>query len=210
VDFVHYPSVGIDPAANNTPTGFTSTYVGILTYKGITKATEPANNAKVTGAKVGVGGVFYSQIHAMSHMSEMFFNKVLNSWGPNAPYEGERSAEPYIMGRGYASAGEAVYWGKLAAFGDEYATRHGAIIMGAPSSVSNIAFKVLNYNANINNQAFPHYAYTELRYNGSNWGDDGKVTIVDNQSTKTDLNGNSVMVGTAKLKEPIGWIKNKV
>jgi len=69
---------------------------------------------------------------------------------------------------------------------------------------------VVSYLANINQQAVPHYAYTELKHNGTNWGDDGKVAIVDNQSTKTDLNGNTVLVGTAKLKEPIGWIKNKV
>ncbi|MBW0298486.1 hypothetical protein B4P00_20070 [Shewanella xiamenensis] len=86
---------------------------------------------------------------------------------------------------------------------------HQTLTLGTPANNSP-AFKVVSYLANINQQAVPHFAYTELKHNGTNWVDDGKVTIVDNQSTKTDLNGNSVLVGTAKLREPIGWIKNKV
>ncbi|MCU8044347.1 MULTISPECIES: hypothetical protein [unclassified Shewanella] len=86
---------------------------------------------------------------------------------------------------------------------------HSASTLGAPANNSP-AFKAVSYPANINRQAVLHYAYTELKHNGTNWGDDGKVTIVDNQSTKTDLNGNTVLVGTAKLKEPIGWIKNNI
>ena len=92
---------------------------------------------------------------------------------------------------------------------DGYTVEHQAISLGIPVN-SSPAFKALNYNVNLNQQANIQYAYTELKHNGTNWGDDGKVTIVDNQSTKTDLDGNTVLVGTAKLKEPIGWIKNKV
>lgn len=88
--------------------------------------------------------------------------------------------------------------------------KHAALDIVLIPSNNSPAFKTINYNVNINQQANIQYAYTELRNNGTNWGDDGKVTIVDNQSTKTDLNSNTVLVGTAKLKEPIGWIKNKV
>lgn len=88
--------------------------------------------------------------------------------------------------------------------------KHSALDMVAVPNNNSPAFKALNYNVNINQQANIQYAYTQLRHNGTNWGDDGKIYIVDNQSTKTDLNGNTVLVGTAKLKEPIGWIKNKV
>lgn len=86
---------------------------------------------------------------------------------------------------------------------------HHAISKPAPTNGSS-GGKALGYNVKINQQANIQYAYTQLRHNGTNWGDDGKVIIVDNQSTKTDLNGNTVLVGTAKLKEPIGWIKIKV
>ncbi|MFG0454486.1 hypothetical protein [Shewanella mangrovisoli] len=99
--------------------------------------------------------------------------------------------------------------GKLTSATNFDGVTHQALTLGSPVNNSP-AFKAVSYLANINQQAVPHFAYTELKHNGTNWGDDGKVTIVDNQATKTDLNGNTVLVGTAKLKEPIGWIKNKV
>lgn len=201
--------LSIDPAANAVAAGSIG-LVWIADYKALAKATKPVENAKVLGGRIGVGSVFYSQIHSMSHISETFFGKVLNSWGPNPPYEGERVAEPYFVGRGYASAGKDVYWGKLAPFDDEYSTRHGAIIMGAPTSQANPAFKMLNYNVSKNQQATINYAYTELKFNGVSWGDDGKVAVFDNQSTKQDANGNTVLVGTARLREPLGWIYNNV
>lgn len=99
--------------------------------------------------------------------------------------------------------------GKLTSAASFDGVTHSPLTLGSPANNSP-AFKVVSYLANINQQAVPHFSYTELKHNGTNWGDDGKVTIVDNLSTKTDLNGNTVLVGTAKLKEPIGWIKNKV
>lgn len=99
--------------------------------------------------------------------------------------------------------------GKLTSASNFDGVSHSPLTLGAPANNSP-AFKVVGYLANINQQAVPHFAYTELKHNGTSFGDDGKQTIVDNQSTKTDLNGNTVLVGTAKLKEPIGWIKDKV
>ncbi|WP_186436477.1 hypothetical protein, partial [Pseudoalteromonas neustonica] len=71
-----------------------------------------------------------------------------------------------------------------------------------------VGFKALNYNVVENQQAFINYAYTELTHNGTDWGDDGKIHIVDNQTTMLDENGNTVLVGTAQIVEPLGWIKN--
>ncbi|CAI86630.1 hypothetical protein [Pseudoalteromonas translucida] len=71
-----------------------------------------------------------------------------------------------------------------------------------------IAVKALNYNVVENQQGFINYAYTELKHNGTDWGDDGKIHIVDNQSTMLDTNGQTVKVGTARIVEPLGWIKN--
>jgi hypothetical protein len=73
---------------------------------------------------------------------------------------------------------------------------------------SGAAAKVLNYNVVENQQGFINYAYTELKHDGTDWGDDGKINIVDNQSTRTDDNGNTVLYGTARIVEPLGWIKN--
>ncbi len=42
--------------------------------------------------------------------------------------------------------------------------------------------------------------YKELKHNGTSWGDDNKFNIVNNQSTVTDLNGKSCIVGQKKLE----------
>lgn len=86
---------------------------------------------------------------------------------------------------------------------------HVPISLIAPSN-SSPAIKYVDFGVRVGKQIFNQFAYTELKHNGTNWGDDGKVTIVDNQAAKMDLNGNTVLVGTAKIKEPIGWLKQKV
>ena len=70
--------------------------------------------------------------------------------------------------------------------------------------------KALNCATVVNNQAFINYIYTELVKGGvtEDWGDDGVLKIVNNQSTMLDTNGNTVKVGIARIVEPLGWIKN--
>ncbi|TVL22733.1 hypothetical protein AYI92_03025 [Shewanella xiamenensis] len=99
--------------------------------------------------------------------------------------------------------------GKLTSASNFDGVVHQALTLGAPANNSP-AFKAVSYLVNINQQAYIQYAYTELKHNGTNWGDDGKQTIVDNQSTKPNDNGVTVVVGTARLREQIGWIKKKV
>lgn len=60
----------------------------------------------------------------------------------------------------------------------------------------------------INQLAYLSMRYVELKHNGTDWGDDGKIHIADNQTTMLDENGNTVLVGTARCVEPLGWIKN--
>ncbi|WP_149983330.1 hypothetical protein [Pseudoalteromonas rhizosphaerae] len=94
--------------------------------------------------------------------------------------------------------------GKLSASKE---TKHVAIPLAAPTNDSP-AFKALNYNVVENQQGYVQYAATELKHNGVDWGDDGKIHIVDGQSTMFDENGNTVLVVTARCVEPLGWIKN--
>ncbi|MEL4373026.1 hypothetical protein [Shewanella xiamenensis] len=169
-------------------------------YQAFAKQTENAVNAAVYGGAVGVGSVAAVRVYDIkegSLLQESLIGKVNTdntAWltSVNLISLGLSSKNTFISYTGYYSRHPVSMFDDL-----------------APSNDSP-AVKALNYNVNLNQQAFIQYAYTELKHNGTNWGDDGKVTIVDNQSTKTDLNGNTVLVGTAKLKEPIGWIKNKV
>ena len=86
-------------------------------------------------------------------------------------------------------------------------TKHAAIPLVDPTNNSS-AFKALSYDTVENQQGFINYAYTELTHNGTDWGDDAKIHIADNQTTMLDENGNTNLVGTARCVEPLGWIKN--
>lgn len=194
-----------DNTVSTTPPN--SSRVTIFQYQANSKKTINANNEKIIGLYSGIGNLYVTSFYPLSFLSESFFGKVMTSVGGNSPYEQYLTVTPYIMGRGYSAS--KLLWGKLAYFGDDYAAKHQPISIGAPTG-GNTGIKVLRYNVAYNKQAYLNFSATEIKHNGTNWGDDGKVTIVDNQSTKTDLNGNTVLVGTAKLKEPIGWIKNKV
>ena len=44
--------------------------------------------------------------------------------------------------------------------------------------------------------------YKELHWNGTSWGDDNRFNIVDNQSTVTDTNGETVIVGQKRVALP--------
>ncbi|OUS52993.1 hypothetical protein BM607_003410 [Shewanella sp. SACH] len=185
----------------SSPTVFPANRVQLLPYQAFAKQTENAVNGVVYGGEKGIGSVWeYSGFYP-------------HTWG-NALLES-------LLGKVGVSADSNLFIGNLALIysmlrltGEQDASSvrlpiHNSINLSAPTNSSS-GVKAINYNVNLNQQAFIQYAYTELKHNGTNWGDDGKVTIVDNQTTKTDLNGNTVLVGTAKLKEPIGWIKNKV
>lgn len=184
----------IDAASSSTPAG-ASNLVWIGQYQAFATQTEIAPNAAIYG--LVPYNVFASSDYRPENgalLGESLIGKVLkNNSGVTVNNKSLLSCA--IDGTG-----------KLTSATNFDGVTHPALTLGAPANNSS-AFKAVSYLANINQQAVPHYAYTELKHNGTNWGDDGKVTIVDNQSTKTDLNGNTVLVGTAKLKEPIGWIK---
>lgn len=86
-----------------------------------------------------------------------------------------------------------------------YGPAHDPIVIDGSTSLSGV--KALNYNVVEKQQGFIQYAYTEIIFDGD-WGDDGKIYIADNQSTRIDDNGNTALHGTARIVEPLGWIKN--
>lgn len=175
-----------------------SNLVIIRDYPAFSKQTEGANNAALAG--IVPYNVFASSDYRPENgslLGESLIGKVQKN-NAGVSVNNKSLSSSAIDGTG-----------KLTSATNFDGVTHQALTLGSPANNSP-AFKAVSYLANINQQAVPYFAYTELKHNGTNWGDDGKVTIVDNQSTKTDLNGNTVLVGTARLKEPIGWIKNKV
>lgn len=176
-------------------------FIVLNTYQAFAKQTENAMNAEVYGGAKGVGEVAFVRIHEPSMgglLQEATIGKINTD-------NTARITSSKVFSLCISGETEAIE--KHPAYAPKHFEQMFALV--SPNNNSS-SVKLLSYNVNLNQQAFIQYAYTELKHNGTNWGDDDKVTIVDNQSSKTDLNGNTVLIGTAKLKEPIGWIKNNV
>ncbi|MGW7678574.1 hypothetical protein [Shewanella sp. S23-S33] len=187
--------------SNTITTTYSTNEVRICQYQAFSKQTEVAVNSVVYGGNLGIGEVSANSNYRMEN-GALLFESLIGKIPVNSLY-----LPPNRFGGNFAITSK--FLTNLGKLDGTYLPEHFALSLGTPNN-SSPAIKALNYNVNLNQQAFIQYAYTELMHNGTNWGDDGKMTIIDNQSTKTDLNGNTVLVGTAKLKEPIGWIKNKV
>lgn len=181
-----------------------SNTVLVTYYQAFAKQTEFADNAPVYGGVVGVGKVRASSYNGTIGgclLGESLTGNINKS--ANFSTVGPDSYIHEIQGLAMN-----VQAGKLIGVNNINSV-HSALSIAAPQNNSP-AYKALDYNVNINQQGFKQYAATELKHDSTDWGDDSKVTIVNGESTKTDLNGNTVKVVTHKMKEPIGWIKNKV
>lgn len=189
--------------AKNSFTGsFSSSAIYLITYTCASKTTESAKNTFVHNEKSGLGYIFASsraRDETGRTLGYSLTGKILTS--ENASGNGKDqeliSLSKVQFGDGFEML---IGLGSLL-------TEHPPLGIIAPLNNSP-GFKALNYNVVENQQAFINYAYTELKHNGTDWGDDGKVHIADNQTTMLDENGNTVLVGTARCVEPLGWIKN--
>lgn len=184
-------------ALNGTTGSYATTEIRICQYQAFAKQTEPTVNSVVYGGARGAGSVdTMSQFNVTR--SVLLGESLLGLIGKNQgnPYGGNSTLLSRVLFDSKFVSGA-------------YAPTHEKIILGEPTNNSK-AFKTLNYNTETNQQAGINYAATELKHDGTDWGDDSQIHIVDNENTLTDLNGNTVKVVTHKLKEPIGWIKNTI
>ena len=175
-------------------------FVTAINYKVKAKITKDFNNSDVFGASSGLGKVYFT-----SRASDLegrglgysLTSKILkDAFGENTS-----QTVPILTCRLSPSSNKLI---------NDYISHTPLFEYGRSPLNNSTAFKTLNYNVVENQQAFINYAYTELIYDvvAGDWGDDGKVHIADNQTTMPDENGNTVLVGTARCVEPLGWIKN--
>lgn len=62
--------------------------------------------------------------------------------------------------------------------------------------------KVLPYLTRLNGKAYLNLVFKEMKHNGTSWGDSSKFEIVDNVSTTTDLNAQTVLIGQKTVELP--------
>lgn len=94
------------------------------------------------------------------------------------------------------------YDGYLSAF-NENIPHHESLPLGNPLNGSP-AVKSLMGLTSKDGLIYPCYWFSELSHDGTDWGDDSTITIVDSMSTKTDDNSVTVITGCHIGKLPIG------
>jgi hypothetical protein len=68
------------------------------------------------------------------------------------------------------------------------------------SSTTSPAVKALFTLSQENGRYVCDVKFKEMKHDGTDWGDDNKINIVDNVSTTTDDNGNTVLIGNKRIK----------
>ena len=89
-----------------------------------------------------------------------------------------------------------VFWGNSAR-----APIHKALTYNQ-FGTSNPAVKVLPYLTRINGKAYLNLMYKELKHNGTSWGDDSKILVLNYVSTTTDNNAQTVLIGQKTVELP--------
>ena len=186
---------------NKIIVGLNNSLLSVNQYQAFAKQTEPTINTKVYGSTSGLGGVYSNARYATTKgtlLGESLINKICISGNQTS-----------IQSRTLALHSFSIWENGLLSQDSFEDAEHSVLNLGPPTDYSP-AFKALNYNTETNLQAGINYAATELKWDGTDWGDDSRIHIVNNANTLIDLNGNAVRVVTHKLKEPIGWIKNTI
>jgi hypothetical protein len=181
------------------PSVFNTGNIVVYQYSASAKYTENAENMPIFGGYAGIGHVIASS-DAFSLRRGMLLRESLI--GKPAGLSSYNNGAVQSMRPNVTTLDRDTLIGATRA---AYGPAHDPIVIDGSTSLSGV--KALNYNLVEKQQGFIQYAYTELKYDGD-WGDDGKIYIADNQSTRLDDNGNTVLYGTARIVEPLGWIKN--
>lgn len=194
-----------DDTKNEWTASFPANAVYVISFSTKADMTKPSNNSVVYGAQKGLGDVFVSQGYLDWSGAQLGFsllNKVMDSSGDASNlFFNNLPLSEYSFYQGKLGQ-----WSSNSKVNPRHKTDYN---FGIPEN-NPVGFKALSYATEINGQMFICYAYAELLYDttAGNWGDDGQIHPINGQSTKPDLNGHTVNLGTAIISEPLGWIKN--
>ena len=160
-------------------------------YQTKTTMAIPVVNSEV----LEVGEVLANAFSGNSHMVATLIGKI-----PIAPYAGAtKSTETVGHVFGYANTSGF-------AFIEDPSS--GQRVSHNPISLAdgNPAVKVFPYLTRLKGKAYLNLVFKEMKHNGTSWGDSNTFNIVDNVSTTTDNNAQTVLIGqkTVELNIFIG------
>ena len=171
----------------------------IVHYTAFAKQTKPSSNKPVLHGEKGISAVY-----------------VTANWSED---QGALLGESVLGVIGKASAGVRINTLALQSISLNPIDRvlgnpafsvdaHEALSLNAPQNDSD-AIKVLFHQIEDNGQAGLNIIANELKHNGSSWGDDATMKLIEN-GTYTNLNGITCKAVIHELAKPYGWIKNDV
>ncbi|WP_462150871.1 hypothetical protein [Pseudoalteromonas xiamenensis] len=160
---------------------------------------------------------------ACSHVSVAAENSVIkcigeiNASSHSSVGEGNRLSKSLANTIGKASTDPAQgYFGEVRSYrlknelldaSMKYAPTHGDISIGQQGNQSPMV-KLLSSVIQKNGLYYLQFNGTELKHNGTDWGDDQTIPIINGEDVKTDLNGNTVKVFCHHSVYPLGIAHN--
>lgn len=185
-----------------TWTSFTPTFS--TTTNEITLTDEPAGNlvmvyyqTKTTMATptvnsevLEIGEAFESSIH-YSQLGGSLCGTLLNKVATSSV-----SPNRLVLGKVYGNSLNTEF--KLDT-GNDYKPTNNILNLGNTNTPT---YKVFPYLTRLNGKAYLNLVFKEMKHNGTSWGDDAKFNIVDNVSTTTDNNAQTVLIGQKTVELP--------
>ena len=161
-----------------------ATNLVMVYYKTHTSMAVPTVNSEV----LEIGDVIISNYYTASKLQESLINKINTHSNASVICVGSLGLSTYTLEGSKFVNGTAYI-----------PIEHPNSNLG--SSTSPLC-KVFPYLTRKNGKAYLNLVFKEMKHNGTSWGDDNKFNIVDNVSTTTDLNAQTVLIGQKTVELP--------
>ncbi|KJZ03541.1 coiled-coil domain-containing protein [Pseudoalteromonas piscicida] len=168
--------------------------VQLMYYESSSKFTEQVQNSHILGL---LDKSYFSADYALSRG-----NRLMGSLIDKAGKSDQNSKRyGYVANESLAINNDELL------ISNGYSPTHKNLSIGSPRNNS-AAFKVMPSITSKNGLLYLQFHGVELKHNGTDWGDDQTIPIIDGENTKTDLNGNTVKVFCHHTLFPIGVAHN--
>ncbi|NOU50277.1 hypothetical protein HG263_06940 [Pseudoalteromonas sp. JBTF-M23] len=168
--------------------------VQLMHYESLSSFTESETSSSVSGS---LDDVYFSADYSLTRGNRLM-GSLCSTVGKS-----DQASKRYGNVKAIQSAVDKS--GKV--ISNEYSPTHNELGIGAPRHDSE-AFKALPTVIEKNGLLCLQFHGAVLKHNGTDWGDDQTIPIVDGENVKTDLNGNTVKVFCHHTQFPIGIAYN--
>lgn len=168
--------------------------VQLMYYESPSKFTEHVQNSHILGLP---DKSYFSADYALSRGNRLMGSLIVKTG------KSDQNSKRY----GYVTIESLAINNDGLLISNEYSPTHKNLHIGSPRNNS-AAFKVMPSITSKNGLFYLQFHGAELKHNGTDWGDDQTIPIIDGENTKTDLNGNTVKVFCHHTLFPIGIAHN--